>query len=261
MALAASRNMPRKLPPVHPAPPGDLERDPMVHAATLVDIPIAVHADHAVLHGDLTVPDGAVGLIVFANGCGSSRRSSRNRSMARGLHEAGFATLLMDLLTEPEEARNIRMHDLRFDIDMMAGRVTAAVQWAATSPFIAALPVGLLAASTGAAAALKAAARLPETIRAIVSRGGRADLAGASLPLVKAPTLLLVGGADEDVLDLNRQAYEALRCERRLTVVPGVSHRFEEPGALDLVTRLASAWFGDHLRPPDQREREPAGAV
>ncbi|HEV8250225.1 MAG TPA: dienelactone hydrolase family protein [Gaiellaceae bacterium] len=196
------------------------------------------------LGGTLTVPDGARGLVVFAHGSGSSRFSPRNRQVADVLHVAGIGTLLMDLLTAEEEQVDLRTRELRFDIDLLGERVVGAVDWAAAAQ---ALPFGAFGASTGAAAALVAAAERPELVRAVVSRGGRPDLAGDALPRVRAPTLLIVGGDDPVVLDLNRRAMERLEAETRLEIVPGASHLFEEPGTLDRVAELARDWFVERL--------------
>jgi putative phosphoribosyl transferase len=195
------------------------------------------------LGGTLTLPEPARGLVVFAHGSGSSRFSPRNRQVADVLHVAGIGTLLMDLLTEDEEQVDLRTRELRFDIGLLGERVVAAVDWAAQQ----AQPVGTFGASTGAAAALVAAAERPGLVTAVVSRGGRPDLAGDALPRVRAPTLLIVGGDDPVVLDLNRQAMERLEAETRLEVVPGASHLFEEPGTLDRVAELARDWFVERL--------------
>jgi dienelactone hydrolase len=193
--------------------------------------------------GTLTLPDQAVGLVVFAHGSGSSRFSPRNRQVAAALNEAGLGTLLIDLLTADEEQVDLRTAELRFDISLLADRVVGAVDWAAELG----VPLGAFGASTGAAAALVAAAERPELVQAVVSRGGRPDLAGEALPGVEAPTLLIVGGNDPVVLDLNRQAMERIEAETRLEVVPGASHLFEEPGTLDEVVRLARDWFLEKL--------------
>jgi putative phosphoribosyl transferase len=209
-----------------------------------VRIPVG---DDIVVDGDLAIPDGAAGLVVFAHGSGSSRRSPRNRAVAAGLRDRGLGTLLMDLLTPAEEAADARTGQLRFDIGLLAGRLEAASAWLAGQPGTRDLASGYFGASTGAAAALVAAARRPSGAGAIVSRGGRPDLAGDDLPRVRAPTLLIVGGRDQTVLDLNRAAARQLLAAWRLVVVPGATHLFEEPGALEEVTRLAAGWFLDHL--------------
>jgi putative phosphoribosyl transferase len=199
------------------------------------------------LDGDLRIPEDALGLVVFAHGSGSSRRSPRNRFVAGALGRAGLGTLLMDLLTPEEEEADRASGRLRFDIDLLGGRVVDALDWLAGEPDTAAIPIGVFGASTGAAAALRAAAARPETVKAVVSRGGRPDLTGPSLRDVQAPTLLVVGARDEQVIDMNRQALESLRCEARLEIVPGASHLFEEPGTLETAAELASEWFVDHL--------------
>lgn len=199
------------------------------------------------LSGDLRVPPDALGVVVFAHGSGSSRHSPRNRAVAEALQRAGLATLLMDLLTGDEEALDARTGELRFDIGLLADRLVGAVGWLGDEPATKALPVGCFGASTGGGAALAAAARHPEGIAAVVSRGGRPDLAGDALERVCAPTLLIVGGEDHVVLDLNRRALQRISAEKRLEVVPGATHLFEEPGALDQVARLAADWFTRRL--------------
>jgi len=199
------------------------------------------------LQADLRMPSGAHGLVIVAHGSGSSRFSARNRQVADFLGERGFATLLLDLLTREEEAMDVRTAEYRFDIPRLGRRVTAAVDWAATSPDVGPLPIGCFGASTGAAAALIAAADRPDGIAAVVSRGGRPDLAGAALRRVKAPTLLIVGGRDEPVLELNRQAMQQMHAPVTLEIVPGATHLFEEPGALERVCELAAGWFARHL--------------
>ncbi|MEU2437917.1 phosphoribosyltransferase family protein [Streptomyces rubradiris] len=206
---------------------------------------VTVTAGAVRLGGRLTVPDGATGVVVFAHGSGSSRHSPRNRFVAAGLHRAGLGTLLFDLLTDAEEADR----DNVFDIGLLAGRLLDATAWLREEPDAEGLAVGYFGASTGAAAALWAAADPAARPAAVVSRGGRPDLAGVRLPEVTAPTLLIVGGADPMVLDLNRDAQARLRCENRLAVVPRATHLFEEPGTLEQVTELACAWFTDHMAP------------
>lgn len=208
---------------------------------------VQIQAGAAVIEGDLTIPERAAGLVVFAHGSGSSRFSRRNRSVAQALADAGFATLLLDLLTRAEEAVDVRTREYRFDIDRLAQRVVAAIDWAATEPGVAALPIAIFGASTGAAAALIAAAERPLRVRAVVSRGGRPDLAGEALPRVHAPTLLIVGGADDVVIDLNRAAMQRMSAHVELAIVPGATHLFEEPGALQEVSRLAGAWCRRYL--------------
>jgi putative phosphoribosyl transferase len=204
---------------------------------------VSITADALSLEGDLDVPAGAAGVVAFAHGSGSSRHSPRNRQVAFALQAAGLATLLFDLLDAREEAEDTRTARLRFDIALLGRRLVAAVDWLATEPSTASLPVGCFGASTGAAAALIAAARRPDRVAAVVSRGGRPDLAGEQLASVTAPTLLIVGGADIEVIELNRLAQEQLRCEKRLEIVDGASHLFEEPGALERAAELASEWF------------------
>ena len=195
------------------------------------------------LPADLTIPDSAVGLVIFAHGSGSSRHSPRNQSVARNLHALGIATLLFDLLTEEEEREDHYTGHLRFDIPLLADRLAAATEWMAAQDIARNLPLGYFGASTGAAAALAAAARPGGRIKAIVSRGGRPDLAGESLPQVQAPTLLIVGGNDTAVLQMNEQARKKMRCQSSLSVIPGASHLFEEPGALEEVAWQASEFF------------------
>jgi putative phosphoribosyl transferase len=196
------------------------------------------------LPGELVVPDGACGLVLFAHGSGSSRHSPRNRFVADALHARGLGTLLFDLLSEQEASNRVNV----FEIELLGQRLEEAIAWARARPETGALPLGLFGASTGAAGALVAAAQRPTEVAAVVSRGGRADLAGTALPRVQAPTLLIVGSADTEVLALNRQAFEHLECEKRLEVVPGATHLFEEPGTLERVADLAGAWFAAHLR-------------
>ena len=199
------------------------------------------------LTGDLTVPVGASGLVIFAHGSGSSRFSVRNRAVAAEFHRRGLGTLLFDLLTRDEELWDQATRHLRFDIPLLADRLVVTTDWVAREFAASPLDVGYFGASTGAAAALVAAAERPKVVRAVVSRGGRPDLAGDALPRVEAPTLLIVGGNDDVVLDLNRQAFEAMRAPKRLEVVEGATHLFEEPGALEDVARLAGDWFARHL--------------
>jgi dienelactone hydrolase len=199
------------------------------------------------LQGDLAVPKGATGIVLFAHGSGSSRHSSRNRYVARVLQQGGLGTLLLGLLTSDEERVDLQTRHLRFDIGLLAGRLVTAAEWLREDPETAQLPVGLFGASTGGGAALVAAAEQPDAIRAVVSRGGRPDLAGPALAEVKAPTLLIVGGNDHPVIEMNRNAYEQLRGEKRLDIVPGATHLFEEPGTLEQVADLAQAWFRQYL--------------
>jgi dienelactone hydrolase len=209
---------------------------------------VEIEVDSSVMHGDLALPPSPLGLVIFAHGSGSSRRSPRNQSVAHALTRAGFATLLVDLLTEHEGAVDALTAELRFDIPLLAQRVARAIEFAQEEDSsIAGLRIGLFGASTGAAAALIAASMRPASVVAVVSRGGRPDLAGKALGHVTAPTLLIVGGEDHPVLELNRQAYAQLTCVRELVVVPGATHLFEEPGALVEVERYAAGWFLEHL--------------
>lgn len=198
------------------------------------------------LRGDLCAPPGAQALIVFAHGSGSSHLSPRNREVAAALNGQDMATLLFDLLTVEEEADRLNV----FDIGLLAHRLVETVEWIGQEPGLARLPLGLFGASTGAAAALAAAVELGRRVGAIVSRGGRPDLAKPLLPMVRAPTLLIVGGADTQVLALNRQAFARLTAPKALKVVPGATHLFEEPGAMEEVIALAASWFRTHLMPP-----------
>jgi putative phosphoribosyl transferase len=211
---------------------------------------VTVPVGDAVLEGDLVLPDEPAGVVLFAHGSGSGRHSPRNRLVASTLNEAGIGTLLVDLLTRREEDVDRLTGHLRFDIDLLARRVTAAVDWLRDGA-AGALRIGIFGASTGAAAALVAAAARPDDVAAVVSRGGRPDLAGPALPSVRAPTLLIVGGADVQVLELNQGALGLLRTERQLVIVPGASHLFEEPGALEEVARHAADWFSRHLGEAD----------
>lgn len=198
------------------------------------------------LNGSLELPANARGLVIFAHGSGSSRLSPRNRRVAQTFQQAGLGTLLFDLLTREEEASDALNGHLRFDIELLAARLRVASDWTARQARTAGLRTGYFGSSTGAAAALVAAADVP-AIAAIVSRGGRPDLAREALPRVKAPTLLIVGGDDDAVIPLNELALKKLRCTKRLETVPGASHLFEEPGTLDIVARLATSWFTEHL--------------
>jgi len=201
---------------------------------------VSVPAGSVTLYGNLTIPQSARAVVLFAHGSGSSRHSPRNRYVARVLNEVKLATLLIDLLTLHEEVVDARTAHLRFDIDLLAERLVDATDWLTQFPDTKGFPIGYFGASTGAAAALAAAAVRPDAVGAIVSRAGRPDLAGAALPRVRAPTLLIVGEDDEQVLELNRT-------EKQLAIVPGATHLFEEPGALDEVARLARKWFQRHL--------------
>ena len=193
------------------------------------------------------MPEGAGGLVLFAHGSGSSRRSSRNRFVAESLRRAGLGTLLFDLLTAEEAIEDEATASLRFDIDLLARRLIAATDWVSARPDLARLRLGYFGASTGAAAALVAAAERPDAVAAVVSRGGRPDLAGPYLIRVRAPTLLIVGSADRLVLDLNQDALDRMRASRGIAIVPGATHLFEEPGALEEVARVAGSWFKRHL--------------
>jgi dienelactone hydrolase len=216
-------------------------------ASTIEEQLVKVPAGSVTLEGNLTRPEESRAIVLFAHGSGSSRHSPRNRYVARVLNEAKLATLLIDLLTLHEEVIDARTAQLRFDIDLLAERLVDATDWLTQSPDTSHLRIGYFGASTGAAAALAAAAVRPDAVKAIVSRGGRPDLAGAALVRVGAPTLLIVGEHDDQVVQLNRDAFAQLRCEKRLVIVPGATHLFEEPGALDKVARLARDWFHLHL--------------
>jgi putative phosphoribosyl transferase len=213
-----------------------------MNAPTLQPAQVSIPAGPVSLPGTLVAPPNAAGVVLFAHGSGSSRHSPRNRFVAAALERAGLGTLLFDLLTEPEAADRGNV----FDIDLLAQRLLAAARWAMSHPATSALRLGFFGASTGAAAALVAAAEEPQA-EAVVSRGGRPDLAGPWLPRVSAPTLLIVGGYDLEVLELNREALALLRCPKELAVVPGATHLFEEPGTLAGAARLAGAWFTRYL--------------
>jgi putative phosphoribosyl transferase len=209
--------------------------------------PVRVWADPVELEGNLSVPEGARSVVLFAHGSGSGRHSPRNRYVARVLRGAGLATLLIDLLTPEEEEVDLRTGHLRFDIGLLAERLAGATDWLMENLDTSNLRIGYFGASTGAGAALVAAAERPEAVGAIVSRGGRPDLAGGALPLVKAPTLLIVGGNDLPVIGMNEEAIAQIQAEKELRIVPGATHLFEEPGALEEVARLAAGWFVGHL--------------
>jgi putative phosphoribosyl transferase len=217
------------------------------HQERLVHIPI----DGQRLEGLLNLPEGAPGVVVFAHGSGSSRHSPRNQFVASILQEGGLGTLLMDLLTPEEEAVDRQTGQYRFDIPLLANRLINAAEWLAHTPETSALGIGYFGASTGAGAALVAAARRPEGVQAIVSRGGRPDLAGPALAQVEAPTLLIVGGHDVPVIAMNREALALLPGQKQLEIVPGATHLFEEPGTLEEVARLAREWFQCFLWPLD----------
>ena len=214
---------------------------------------VHVAAAPVTLEANLTIPEKARGVVLFAHGSGSSRHSPRNRHVARMLNKVNLATLLIDLLTPEEEMIDARTTHLRFNIGLLAERLVAATDWLTQYPDTRHLRVGYFGASTGAAAALVSAAELPQVVGAVVSRGGRPDLAGPALAGVQAPTLLIVGGNDYVVIRLNQAALAQLRCEKRLVIVPGATHLFEEPGALDEVARLAREWFEHHLAPAETR--------
>ena len=218
-----------------------------VQSHSVVPLPVRIEAAGDMLNGDLSLPADAAGLVLFAHGSGSSRHSPRNRMVADSLQRARLATLMLDLLTENEERVDVITAEFRFDIPLLANRVRAAVDWARASQPTSLLSIGLFGASTGAAAALIAAADRPPIVRAVVSRGGRPDLADAALDRVVAPTLLIVGGRDDVVVQLNREAYARLRSEKHLDLVPGATHLFDEPGALDEVARMACEWFLRYL--------------
>src|SRR5436190_10659635 len=206
---------------------------------------IQIRSGAAMLQGELSVPGGAKGVVLFAHGSGSSRHSPRNQFVARTIREAGVGTLLFDLLTSEEEAIDMRTRHLRFDIGLLAQRLIDAAYWIKGE--FDYLSVGYFGASTGGGAALVAAAELGEAIGAVVSRGGRPDLAGEALPQVKCPTLLIVGSLDYPVIEMNKEALARMRCEKELKIVPGATHLFEEPGTLQEVARLAADWFQRHL--------------
>lgn len=213
---------------------------------------VHIRIEPVTLEGDLTIPENAHGVVLFAHGSGSSRHSPRNRRVAAALREGGLATLLIDLLTREEEAVDTRTAHLRFDINLLAERLIGATDWLIQTTATRHLNVGYFGASTGAGAALVAAAKRP-TVGAIVSRGGRPDLAGPALEQVKAPTLLIVGGRDIPVIMMNREALVKLNAHKRLEIVPNATHLFEEPGALEQVARLARHWFIQHLIPRDRQ--------
>jgi putative phosphoribosyl transferase len=208
---------------------------------------VQIKAGREVLPGNLTIPENAIGLVLFVHGSGSSRHSPRNQFVARTLNDAGLGTLLFDLLTQDEEATDTRTREHRFNIGLLAQRLVHATKWAKQQEETRDLRIGYFGSSTGGAAALVAATELPQDIGAVVSRGGRPDLAGDALPRVEAPTLLIVGGNDDIVIELNEMARDQMKCEVKLETVPGASHLFEEPGALEKVAKLASDWFSLHI--------------
>jgi putative phosphoribosyl transferase len=219
----------------------------MTEKAEVDERPVRVAAGAVTLEGNLILPKGTSGIVLFAHGSGSGRHSARNRFVAGELNRSGLATLLIDLLTAKEEAVDMRTAHLRFDIPLLAERLAGATDWLVQNPGTRGLTIGYFGASTGAAAALVAAAVHSDIIRATVSRGGRPDLAGSALPQVRAPTLLIVGGEDHAVIDLNRAAYDRLHCEKQLVVIAGATHLFEEAGTLEEVARLAREWFVRYL--------------
>jgi len=208
---------------------------------------LSIPANGVELEADLSIPARALGLVLFAHGSGSGRKSSRNRFVAQALRERRLGTLLFDLLTAREERQDAVDSQLRFDIPFLASRLASVTRWALGHGRARQLPLGYFGASTGAAAALLAAAELPEHVAAVVSRGGRPDLARGALERVRAPTLLIVGGEDEIVVGLNQEAFDSMSCEKELRVVAGATHLFEEPGALEQVAELAADWFAGHL--------------
>ena len=209
---------------------------------------VRIPAGRVTLDGNLTIVDAATAIVLFVHGSGSSRHSPRNQFVARTLNNAGLATLLFDLLTAEEEGIDARTAELRFNIELLGERLVHATKWAKQQEQTRNLRIGYFGSSTGGAAALVAAAELPQDAGAVVSRGGRPDLAGEALPKVQAPTLLIVGGRDDIVIELNEQARDRMRCEMKLEIVPGATHLFEEPGTLGRVAQLASDWFVNHIR-------------
>jgi putative phosphoribosyl transferase len=208
---------------------------------------VQIQAGRAVLSGNLQIPEGATALVLFAHGSGSSRHSPRNQFVARTLNDGGLATLLFDLLTQEEEAIDLQTREHRFNIGLLAERLVHATKWAKQQERTRDLRIGYFGSSTGGGAALVAAAEIPKDAGAVVSRGGRPDLADAALPKVQAPTLLIVGGNDDVVIELNEMARDQMRCEVKLEIVPGATHLFEEPGTLEKVAKLASNWLNAHL--------------
>src|SRR6184192_695836 len=208
---------------------------------------VQIQAGRAVLSGSMTIPENAIALVLFAHGSGSSRHSPRNQFVAHTINDAGLGTLLFDLLTQDEEATDTWTREHRFNIGLLAQRLVHATKWAKQQEETRDLRIGYFGSSTGGAAALVASAELPQDVGAVVSRGGRPDLAGDALPKVQAPTLLIVGGNDDVVIELNEQARDRMRCEVKLEIIPGATHLFEEPGALERVAHLASDWFVTHI--------------
>ena len=221
---------------------------PTYHVGQAIEhLPVSVKVPATILEGYLSVPTAATGVVVFAHGSGSSRHSPRNRYVADVLNEGSLATLLIDLLNGDEQEVDLQTAQLRFDIPFLANRLVAITQWLRDQPQVTDLKIGYFGASTGAGAALVAASELPRLIHAVVSRGGRPDLAGEALERVEAPTLAIVGGDDRAVLELNRQALARMHCVKALHVIPGATHLFEEPGALEEVAKLARAWFAEEF--------------
>lgn len=233
----------------NPERPGESVESPRGHPTGTHALPVLIPVDRVTLAGELTIPPAAPGLVLFAHGSGSSRHSPRNQSVARVIQESGLGTLLFDLLTSEEEVEDDREGHLRFNIELLARRLVATTRWVARHTDTRHLGIGYFGASTGGAAALVAAAELGLGVDAVVSRGGRPDLAGIALGRVTAPTLLIVGERDEVVLKLNEEACEQLRCPKELIVVPRATHLFEERGALERVAALAADWFHQHLKP------------
>lgn len=209
---------------------------------------VNINTGSVILEGFLTIPENATAIVIFVHGSGSSRHSPRNQAVAEKFNQIGLSTLLFDLLTQDEEVIDLNTRELRFNIPLLAERVIGTVNWVKENSLTRNMKIGLIGSSTGAAGALVAAASLGPDIQAVVSRGGRPDLAGESLPRVLAPTLLIVGENDFVVIDLNQQAYAELNCEKRMNLVPGATHLFEEPGTLEQASQLACSWFKQHLQ-------------
>lgn len=221
-------------------------------------IPVCIPFDNRILHGDLRVPANALGIVIFIHGSGSSRFSPRNCFVAGELNQRGLATLLLDLLTQEEHKIDEETMEYRFDIPLLADRTTLAISWTHGQHGLSRLPIGLFGASTGAAAALIGAAEMKQQVAAVVSRGGRPDLAEEVLPKVDAPTLLIVGGEDETVLAMNKKALAQMHCLKKLQVVPGATHLFEEPGALEQVVTVAAEWFIQYMQDSGSRRKQRA---
>jgi putative phosphoribosyl transferase len=224
-----------------------MPKTPVAEHPLTLPRPVRIQIGNGLISGDLTVPADVSGIVIFAHGSGSGRLSPRNRAVADVMVKAGLATLLVDLLTEAEARIDEVTAELRFDIPFLTERVTSSIDWASQQQQTSGLQIGLFGASTGAAAALMSAAERPRRVRAVVSRGGRPDLAESALEIVTAPTLLIVGGRDREVIALNQQALDRLTTVRRLEIVSGATHLFEEPGTLDAVARLATDWFLQYL--------------